>query len=703
MALAKLTFRPGIDKERTRYANEDGWIAGDKVRFRGGYPEKIGGWRRWVDGAFAGVARLLKSWVTLGGIHLVGVGTNEKFLVIRNNQWGDITPLRTYASSVQVTDALATGIGLSQVQLSINNHGLVDGDAIRIQGATAVGGIEADILNRRYEVAVVDSATVSFETFVVADSTASGGGTFDVVLYHSQQYATDPFSGTDGSSEVEVTLPGHLLRIGDYVEVSGAIGLGGAVTDAILNQEHRVASVIDVNTFSIDVGVAATALDVGGGGNVTFAAQIPVGTELPAASHGWGAGGWGLGPWGEGVPGLQAMRMWSADNFGQDLIYGYRGGPLYIWSPESSAPLRGRELALYSDDGAPTVQNGVMVAGDSRIIMAWGVNDYFSNVADPMLIRWSGQEDPYTWYPAVTNQAGSLRLDMGSEIMTVQKTRQELIVITDRAVYSLQYTDPPVVFAQTLLGGEITIASPNAATVVTDTVYWMGRDQFYMYDGQVRVLPSTLHRYVYSRINEEQLSQTHAGHNPGEGEVWWFYCAGASTTITDYVVYNYQDDIWYYGTMDRTAWVVPVQGRRPLAATPRNAVVEQEFEADDREQAQVQPIPAYILSADMDMDDGEQFTFIRRVLPDVEFTGPTPGQQVTLSLYSMRNAGAPPRDEGDATVLRTASSPIGAEFTGQVYIRIRGRHIRFEISSDSVGTQWQLGAVRIDARTDGRK
>jgi len=635
MPLKKLLFRPGVSRENTRYASESlgpvgsatqavgGWYESEKVRFRSGMPEKIGGWTRISSASFLGICRSLWNWVTLGGLNLIGVGTNLKFYIERGGAYFDITPIRATAT------------------------------------------------------------------------------------------LTNPFTATLLSSTLLVTDAAHGCVTGDFVTFSGATGLGGNVTASVLNQEYQV-TVVTNNLYTVTLGVVANATDVSGspgGGTVTAAYQINVGPEFQIPLVGWGAGQWGSGKWGFGNPSVSNLRTWSQTNFGEDLIFAPRGGDIYYWDATSGVSSRGVSLqTLVGASDVPVVQNFIFVSDTSRFVFAFGCNDYGLATQDPMLIRWSDQESVVDWTPAATSQAGSIRVSHGSELITCLQTRQEVVVWTDSAIYSLQYLGVPAVWGVQLLGDNISIEGQNSAAVASGVIYWMGVDKFYKYDGRVQTLRCDLRQYIFSDLNQSQSEQVFAGTNEGFNEVWWFYCSANSSVIDKYVVYNYAEDIWYYGTMARSAWLDSGLRDYPLAATYSNNLVNHEQGVDDNETGTPVAIAASIGSSEFDIDDGHNFGFIWRVLPDLTFRGSTAGTspQCVMTLIPYQNSGSGPNNPAstngtsNATIQRIATAPV-EEFTGQVYIRVRGRQIIFQVESNRLGTAWQLGAPRIDIKADGRR
>ena len=630
MPLKKIELSPGINRENTRYATEGGWYEGDKIRFRQGTPEKIGGWERISVSTFLGICRSLWNWVTIGGQNLVGVGTNLKFYIERGGFYYDVTPIR----------------------------------------ATTLAG------------AVTFSASTSSSTLTVSN------------LAH-----------------------GALLN--DFVTFSGAVSLGGNITADVLNQEYQILAIIDEDSYTITakdtagVTVTANASDTGNGGaSVVGEYQINTGNDAPVPLVGWGAGEWGGGTWGVGGTTTQPLRLWSQTNFGEDLVFAYRGGPLLYWDATTGTAVRAQIVDTTNfptSSDVPTVVNYSFVSDISRFVFAFGANALGTSLIDPMLIRWSDQESFINWTPAAANQAGGLKLSHGTEIVTATQARQEILVWSDSALYSLQYLGSPDVWGAQLLGDNISIAGQNATAYAAGVAFWMGRDKFYTYDGTVSPLPSNVRRYVFSDINSSQYAQVCAGTNEGFNEVWWFYCSGGATTNDSYVVYNYVENLWFYGTLGRTAWLDSGLRAYPLAATYSYNLVNHEIGTDDKETAVTAAITASVTSAEFDLDDGDRFAFIRRIIPDVTFTGSTAASPaLVMSLLPLQNSGSgynsPLSEGGDstATVTRTATVPI-EEFTGQAFVRVRGRQLAMKIESTAVGGAWQLGAPRFDIRPDGRR
>ena len=698
MTLQKIKLVSGVNRENTRYTNESGWYESDKVRFRQGTPEKIGGWLRVSANTFLGVCRSLWNWVTLGSQNLLGIGTNLKFYIENQGNYYDITPVS------------------------------------------------------------------------------------------AEHTLTNPFTTISGSSTVTVADAADGYAVNGYVTFTGATAVGGLT----ISGEYQITSSVGTSYTITASGNASS--NATGGGTVYAVYQINPGPAFATPLYGWGSGTWGSGVWGTSATSTDALRIWNQNNFGQNLLYGPRGGPLYYWdatvgyvptpatitigaacvvtstlnlpdltpimfettgalptglvvgtvyytryltiatfnlsatptgalittsgtqSGTHSISPRGMEISLLSGaSNTPLMQNFFMVSDTSRFVICFGTNDVYTTVKDPMLVRWSDQESVTQWTPDITNQAGSVRLSHGSEIITALQSRQEIVVWTDSSIYSLQYLGPPYVWGTTLLSDNTSIAGPNATALASGVTYWMGVDKFYKYDGRVQTLRCDLRQYVYDDINRTQFAQVFASTNEGFNEVWFFYCSENSTTVDRYVVYNYAEDVWYYGTMARSAWLDTGLRTYPLAATYSNNIVDHERGVDDGEGASLVAMSSFITSAEFDIGDGHNFAFVWRMLPDLTFRGSTDGTtpSLTMQLQPLQNSGSgynSPKSIGgtssDATqtVLATQTYPIDVDtYNGQLNIRVRGRQMSMKIACNTLGTQWQLGSPRIDLRPDGRR
>jgi len=698
MPLKKIQLKPGVNRENTRYTNEGGYYESDNVRFRQGTPEKIGGWVRISATLFLGVCRSLGNWVTFGYQSLIGVGTNLKFYILNGGNYYDITPTQTVHT---LSGPFATVNLSTTVTVTDAAGGYANGDFVTFTPTVTVGGVS---IGGEYQITFVTGTTYTITATLPATSTTSGGGTVYAVY------------------------------------------------------------------------------------------QVNVGPSFAVPLVGWGAGGWGLGAWGVGQALIETVRIWNQASFGEDLLYGPRGGPLYYWdatigyqastitmtianpcvvtstitipdltaivletsdalptgllvgttyytrfvssttfnlsltpagaliittgSQSGTHKISARGVLVSQLNGASSVplsQIAFLVSDASRFVICFGTNDIGLTTVNPLLIRWSDQESAVQWTPAITNQAGSIALSHGSTIVTAIQSKQEIVVFTDSALYSLQYLGPPYVWGSQLLADNISIAGPNAVTLAAGVIYWMGVDKFYKYDGRLQTLNCDLLRYVYNDINRSQFDQVYASTNEGFNEVWWFYPSDGSTTNDSYVVFNYLENIWYYGTMARTAWLDSGLQDYPVAATYNSNLVQHELGVDDVTTGTAVAITAFITSSQFDIGDGHNFAFVWRMLPDLTFNGSTDGTtpSLTMQLLPLQNSGSgynSPKSVGgdsssaEGTVTATQTYPIDLDtYNGQLNIRVRARQMSMKISSNTIGTQWQMGAPRLDLRPDGRR
>jgi hypothetical protein len=652
----------------------------------------------------------LWNWVTLGSQNLLGVGTHLKFYIENGGAYNDITPLRsTVQAPVTLNNPFDTTSGSAVINVNDTAHGLLTGDIANFSGAVAVGGIPAEVLNTNHTITYVGADDYTITVSVTASSTVAGGGGASVLATYTKLSValTNPFATTSGSTTVVVTDATGGYTNGAFVTFSGATAVGGLT----LNGEYQLSTIgVSTSTYNITASSPASSTATGGGAAVVAAYQVNPGPEYAVPLVGWGAGAWGAGTWGIGATSVDALRIWNQSNFGQNLIFGPRGEELYYWDANTSLTTRGvlvSSLAGASD--VPLHQNFLLVSDTSRFVLVFGTNEIGDTILDPMLIRWSDQEDAVQWTPSITNQAGSIRLSHGSRIVTALQSRQEILVWTDSSLYSLQYLGPPYVWSSQLLADGISIVGPNAAAIASGVAYWMGIDKFYKYDGRTQTMRCDLRQYIFSDINAAQYEQVFASANEGFNEVWWFYCSSNSNTIDKYVVYNYEEDIWYYGMMARTAWLDSGLRNYPLAATYNYNVVNHEQGVDDNATGTALPIEAYISSSQFDIGDGHNFGFVWRILPDITFRGSTAASpQATMYLQPLQNSGsgynnpASVAGSSNGAVTRTAVIPV-EEFTGQINTRVRGRQMAFKIDSTALGVTWQLGAPRMDIRPDGRR
>jgi hypothetical protein len=656
--LQKLQMRPGINREGTTLANEGGWFECDNIRFRSGFPEKLGGWVKDggaatatlapPSGSFWGVCRSMWNWNSLAGANLLALGTNLKYY-IQNGPGGnfyDITPLRDTATGV-----------------------------------------------------------------------------------------TSAFTVTNGSNVVTVTDAGHGAQTGDFVTITYVGGAIGGMPAAAIAGEHQI-TYISSSQYSFVATSVATS-NAGPSGTADFAYQITTGLATYTVAAGWGAGGWGGSNaggtstgWGQAAStgGIgQQLRLWSEANYGENLIFSPRGGALYYWDVNANPNIFDRGVIMAAgttvggvplDSTTPSIVNHVMVSDASRFVICFGTNDpsgvYFSATQDPLLIRWSNQEDYGTWIPAITNQAGDYRLSSGSEIIATQQTRQEILVFTDAAIYSMQYLGPPYVWGFQIMGENISIAGPNVVTTANNVTYWMGTDKFYMYSGRVETLPCALRQYVYEDINMLQSFQFFAGTNEGYNEIWWFYCSANSDVIDKYVIFNHLERTWYYGNMERTAWLDSPLREQPMATFitstgDAGALLYHETGNDDGTTTPPSPIVSYCQSSDFDIGDGHNFGLVSRIIPDVTFDGSdVAAPTVTFGVRPRQNPGANYGRSNNPDVV-SVDNYLGQryynvqQFTQYVYVRVRGRQMAFRVGSNDLGVAWQLGAPRLDVRPDGRR
>jgi len=636
MPLTKLQFKPGVNRETTSYTNEGGWFDVDKVRFRFGMPEKIGGWEKFSGFSYLGTARAMHPWVALDNSRYIGIGTSLKYYLNQDGgSFADITPIRATTAAGDVT-----------------------------------------------------------------------------------------FAATNGSSTITVTDANHGAVSGDFVTFSGAASLGGTITAGMLNQEYNITGILTANTYTISARTAGTTIaditvdgqlaptlvpangsDTGNGGAAVVGAyQINIGLDTSTFGAGWGVGFWGRGAWGSAASTpiiTSTLRIWTHDNFGEDLLVNVRNGGIYYWDKTLGPSSRAVSLdSLSGANSTPTIAKQVLVSDRDRHIIAFGCDtESDPGVQDPLAIRFSSQESLTDWAATATNTAGELRLGSGSEIVMAIETRQQVLVFTDESLYAMQYLGPPFTFGVNLVSENITTMGPLAAIPVEDNVYWMGLKEFYAYGGTVQRLPCTVRDYVFDDINLDQREKIVASSNTSFSEVWWFYPSASSSVNDRYVVYNYQQQIWYYGTLSRSFWMDRGIFDQPIAAGPNNYLYSQETGFDDDGSA----FTAYIESSQIDIGDGDKFAFIRRMIPDVTFRGSTAASPSANFTIKTRNfPGGNYLQSTEKQVTKTASVPV-EQFTEQVHLRLRGRSFAMRVESDDSGVGWRLGSPRLDIRTDGRR
>jgi hypothetical protein len=621
MPLQKLQFRPGIVRDATDYTNEGGWRDGDKIRFRLGMPETIGGWTKLTSSPMLGTCRDLHPWTNLIGTRLVGAGTNQKLYVLDGAQPIDITPIRR-------------------------------------------------------------SVTLGANPIVTVN-----------------------VGNPSGNGYIKITDSSNGVFLGDYVTLSGATAVGG-ITAAQINKEHQVVEVVDANKYIVDTGGTATSLATGGGASVAAAYQINTGLDSAAVGSGWGAGVWGRGAWNSAasvtIPGAN-LRLWSMDNFGEDLLANPRGGGIYYWDTSAGTSSRAVNITSISGNAQPQAANIVLVSERDRHVIAFGCDpEADPGVLDPLTIRFSDQESFTDWAATATNTAGELRIGTGSEIVAAVQTKQQVVVFTDRSVSAMQFIGAPFIFGLSEVSTNTSILSQNAAVAVGDAVYWMGNDVFYRYDGNVSLIPCPVEEYVFNNVNTSQISKVTAGSNTEFNEVWWFYPSASSQNNDRYVVYNYAEKIWFYGTIDRTAWDQGGVSGLPIAASPDGNIYFHETGFSDGSTNPPSPLNSYIESSGVDIGDGEQFMSVKRVIPDIGFRNSTGNPLATFTLNARTYPGSGTTQTQSGSAVRTVSSPI-AQYTEQLDVRMRGRAVSIKVESNQVDTQWRLGTTRIDLRPDGRR
>ena len=755
MPLHKLVFRSGINKESTNYANEGGFFSSDKIRFRSGYAEKLGGWTRaTVGGFFLGVCRALVNWRNLANTNLIGIGTHLKYYINRDlGLYYDVTPL-AYESDPDLSDPFTTTAGSRIVMVTDAQYSPDSGDFVTFSGATTFNGVTDLILNTEFEITNVINTTtyeITLPLGTVPSSSGAGGGGSVIASYQiniglpaatpGNGFGAGFWNGANISTDFNTNLA--------YTS--------GATPWVLLNTSSTTINVVDTASFPSagTIIIDAEIITYSGKTSTSFTGCVRGTSESTASVHAirptagtpspivvynvlglLGTTEWGDATTGAGVGISLQLRLWTHDNFGQDLLLAVRGGPVYYWENNTSAFPRAVPLA----SNEPIVAtNQVVVSDVSSFVICMGCNPYGTSGAsdfDPMLVRWSDQADPFEWEPLATNQSGEIRLGNGSFIVQAKKNRQEIVIWTDSAIYSLQNNGPPFVWEPTLLMDNISILSPNAAIIVNNIAYWMGIDKFYAYSGRVDTLPCSLRQFVFQDLNYDQRFQIVAGSNEGFNEVWWYYVSNdevfAATTeqrpptVDKYVVYNHLEKIWYYGSMRRTFLLDSGLQQFPLTAqgiipaglsnqdsshvsTDEGTLIFQENGVDDNSTDTTVPITAFIQSSDFDIGDGHNFGFVWRMLPDINFNGSNQNNpSVTLTLLPRQNSGTNYGNAADAGVTSLNNYFIARQyevqqFTGQVYTRLRGRQMAFRIESTTVGVAWQLGAPRIDVRQDGRR
>ena len=785
MPLTSLRFKPGINREATSYSNEGGWFNGDKIRFRFGNAEKIGGWSTYSDNTFLGTCRALFSWVALDGTKYLGVGTNLKYYIADGGQYNDITPTRGDPASL--TDPFTATNGSKIITVNDTAHGANLNDFVTFTGASTLSGTVTDtVLNTEHQITRIinnDNYEITLSANANStDATNSPGGGSVTATYQVNTGLDTNFFGTGwgagvwngvNTNEGTSTLNGALTNsdtsvvvssnsdldatqnVGDIISVAGELMLVGNIssntltvtrghggTTAVAHASGELVRLVKgnstteddtatlINGSSLATDVTATTVTVDSAANFASSGYIRIEDEIieytgttsttftgllrgslntTAAVHADNEAvieasfGWGM-PAESTVSGAN-LSNWTHDNFGEDLLINVKNGGIYYWDRTSGTTTRAKELSgLPGATLTPTIAKQIMVSDQSRHIIAFGCDGEGSiGTQDPLLIRFGSQESLLDFQTRAENTAGELRISTGSEIVVAIQTKQQILVYTDVSLHGMQFLGDPFTFGLTEISRNITIASPNAAIAVNDFVFWMGSKEFYVYGGTVQRLPCTVLDYVFSDFNRDQIGKVFAGHNSSYGEVWWFYPSKSSNANDRYVIYNYQEKIWYFGTLNRTAWVDRGINQYPIAASTDNKLYYQEFGQDDGSTNPPSAISANIESSQMDIGDGEKFTLVRRVLPDITFrdsTNQTP--RVNMVVKARNFPGVTFNETTSKEVSRSVSTPIEL-FTEQLHVRLRGRSFAFRIESDTTGVMWRLGTPRVDIRPDGQR
>ena len=714
MPLQKLQFRPGINRETTRYMNEGGWYDCDKIRFRFGVPEKMNGWQRYSDSQFLGICRKLHNWIALDQSNYVALGTHLKLYIEEGTQYYDITPFRAAAASLS-TDALETNAAGSKViTVTQSSHGAVTNDFVTIAGAATFDGITAAELNTEHQVTVVDGNTY---TITVASDTASSGNTagggasitarFQIntgldTIVSGTGWGAGQWGGTT-AADPATTLNGALN--------ADTAGTGGSGTSVVLTDASGFPSAgsIVVNETEVIAYTGKTSNTLTGITRGQDGSTATAGTGVAHANGATVRGAAAITGWGDAsslaaTSGSEA-RIWTLDNFGEDLLACVRDGELFYWDKTNGLSTRADKLTARSGaDQVPTIARQVMVSDRSRHCIAFACNAQGSSDQDPLLIRFSKAENAVDWNILTAGtDAGDLIIGSGSKFVSAIETKREILVWTDVSLHSMQFIGAPNTFGLIQIASGLRIVGPNAVVAVNDQVFWMGENQFYLYDGRTQQIPCTVRDYVFDDINNDQRELVTAGLNSAYYEVFWFYPSKNSTEVDKYVVFNYSEQVWYFGTLARTAWIDAEIRSYPVAAAPDRYLYNHELGNDDGSTSPATAIQAFIESSPLSMESGDQFQLIRRVIPDVTFDGSeqaTPTVTFTLQGYDKPGQGG--QDSVNGTVTKEVSDTV-EKYTDELFLRLRGRSFSVKIQNTGTGTQWRLGIPRVDVRPDGRR
>ncbi len=711
MPLTKLQFRPGINQEVTSYSNEGGWRDCDKIRFRFGYPEKLGGWEKFSSSTYLGSARALHNWIALDGSNYLGIGTHLKYYIEEGGSFNDITPIRLTTGSGDVTFAATNGS--TTITVTEAAHSAVENDFVTFSGAASLGGlITAAVLNIEYQiVSVINANSYTITASVAANSSDTGnGGSSTVGTYQINVGLDSTVGGTGwgaglyggvaaGALETTINEGGTFSDSDTTLTVTSGTGI--ANNDLILI-DNEILKVTNVSTNDLTVTRAQSGTEASTHANGATVTLISGNASAANDYFGWGDAASG------GLTTTTQIRLWSHDNFGEDLLINARDGGIFYWDRTNNLSTRAVELSTRTGTkrSVPTIAKQVLVSDQDRHVLAFGCDGLGGasdtqgdGVQDPLLIRFSSQEDPVTWYPLATNTAGDLRLGSGSTFVQAVETKREILVWTDTALFSMRFIGPPFTFGLSQLASNITIMSPNAAVATEDVVYWMGIDNFYVYAGQTQQLPCSVKQKVFGDFNTAESDKVTSGINSEFSEIFWFYPSASSTENDKYVIYNYGEKVWYFGSLARTAWLDRGTRANPLAAGSQY-IFNHEIGFDDDGSA----MTSFIESAAIDIGDGDKFTYIRRVIPDLTFLGSTnlSSPQAVFTVKSRRFPGASFDNTDSGTAIGSISGDVET-FTEQLHIRSRGRSFAVRVESTALGTKWKLGSPRVDLRPDGRQ
>ncbi len=708
MPLTKLQFKPGINREVTSYANEGGWFDCDKVRFYLGFPEKLGGWEKYSSSSYLGTARALHSWSALDGSQFLGVGTHLKYYIEEGEAYNDVTPLRETTSAGDVTFSATDGSSI--ITVTDDANGAVSGDFVTFSGAASLGGnIGGAVLNIEHQIiSIVDSNTytINVSPFVASASDTGNGG-----------------SSTVGAYQVNTGL-----NVGVGGTGYGAGLFGGTTTSALANQLNgsindsvTTITLVDASSFPTSGTVAINGELISYSGkssnDLTGCTRGVNGTDAAAHTSGdtvlLAIGnadpdddftGWGSAAASVAIPQAE-LRIWTHDNFGEDLLMNIRDGSIFYWDKSGGLGQRAVEISTVAGaNNVPTVAKQILVSDRDRHVLAFGCNPQGSTVQDNLLVRFSDQESFTDWEARSDNTAGDLRLGSGSTFVRAIETKREILIWTDRSLHSMQFIGAPFTFGMQQLSANISIISSNAVAATEDFVAWMGFDNFYIYSGKTQQIPCTVKDKVFLDLNFEQRDKITAGVNAEFGEIWWFYPSASGAGENDrYVVYNYLEKAWYYGSLGRTAWIGRGTNQFPIAAGEDsdgdNYLYNHEVGYDDDGAA----MGSYIESSQMDIGDGDQFLLTRRLIPDLNFLGSTSATPtVDFTLQTRTYPGANYNQTDTANVVRSATTPV-EQWTNEVDMRLRGRSFALKVESSGAGTAWKLGIPRVDLRPDGRR